>query len=189
MTAGETALIVKLPEAEPLVDAWRDRYDSSAAAGVPAHVTVLYPFLHESRLDADVVNTLVELIGAHDPFEVRFTHCGRFPDVLYLAPDPDAPFRALTEAVAARWPEAPPHGGQFEDVVPHLTVAHGQDPATYDAIEAALSGTAPLSACVTAVHLFVRDGAEHWHERRAFALGRRHHTAVSAPAVPTAVSR
>jgi 2'-5' RNA ligase len=173
MAAGETALIVKLPEAEPLVGPWRDRYDSSAAAGVPAHLTVLYPFLPESRLDPDVLNALDELIGAHAPFEVRFAHCGRFPDVLYLAPDPDLPFRALTEAVAARWPEAPPHGGQFDDVVPHLTVAHGQDPATYDTIEAALSSAAPVSARVTTVHLFVRDAAEHWHERRPFALGRR----------------
>ncbi|CAM5691577.1 hypothetical protein SCHAM137S_06449 [Streptomyces chartreusis] len=49
-----------------------------------------------------------------------------FP-VLYLAPEPDTHFRRLTDAITERWPENPPFGGQFDDVVPHLTVAQGQD--------------------------------------------------------------
>jgi hypothetical protein len=42
MPLNESALVV--PEAEPLVKPFRDRYDPSAAAGVPAHITLLYPF-------------------------------------------------------------------------------------------------------------------------------------------------
>ena len=122
--AGETALIATIPEAEPLVGALRRRYDSSADAGIPAHVTVLYPFLEESRIDAGVIGALTEVLGAHEPFEVRFTHCGRFPDALFLAPEPVGPFRALTESVFGRWPETPPYAGKFTEVVPHLTVAY-----------------------------------------------------------------
>ena len=37
----ESALIIAVPEAEPLVKAWRERFDYSAGVGVPAHITLL----------------------------------------------------------------------------------------------------------------------------------------------------
>ncbi|MFE5143534.1 2'-5' RNA ligase family protein [Streptomyces fagopyri] len=104
--AGQSGLIVRIPEAEPVVRAWRDRLDPSARAGVPAHVTVLFPFLDGSRIDDGAYAAIGEVIGRHRPFEARFDHCGRFPGILYLVPEPDLPFRRLTEAIAERWPEA-----------------------------------------------------------------------------------
>ncbi|MEV0650638.1 2'-5' RNA ligase family protein [Phytomonospora sp. NPDC050363] len=98
---GETALVIAVPEVEPAVGAWRRRFDSAAAAGVPAHVTVLYPFLDIGRVDTAA---LAALFGGHRAFDVRFEQSARFPEVLYLAPTPERPFRELTEAVAARWP-------------------------------------------------------------------------------------
>lgn len=44
MIVLESALVVLVPEAEALVKSFRDRHDPSAAAGVPAHITLLYPF-------------------------------------------------------------------------------------------------------------------------------------------------
>ena len=41
MTAIQSALVVLVPEAEGLVKDFRDRYDPSATAGVPAHITLL----------------------------------------------------------------------------------------------------------------------------------------------------
>jgi 2'-5' RNA ligase len=169
--AGQTALLAVVDEAEPLVGLWRRRFDSSASAGVPAHVTVLFPFLDIDRIDTAVVDGLRTLIGNHSPFAVRFAGCRRFPDVLYLDPTPDQPFRALTEAVAAQWPEAPPYGGQFVDVVPHLTVAHGQKPLVFDEVEAALTARLPVDAVISSVSLFVCDG-ERWHLHAEFPLTR-----------------
>jgi hypothetical protein len=163
---GETALIVVVPEAEPVVGGWRSRFDPSAEAGVPAHVTVLYPFLDQDRLDEQ---SLEVLLGAHPPFDVRFAGCGRFPGVLFLAPLPDQPFRALTEAVAERWPEAPPYGGQFAETIPHLTVVTGQEPSVLDEVEADLAVRLPVAAHVAAVRLLVSDG-DRWHSRGVFAL-------------------
>jgi 2'-5' RNA ligase len=167
---GQTALVIHMPEAEPVVGAWRRRFDTSAAHGVPAHVTVLYPFLDADRVDAGVVAALGELFAAHAAFEARFSACGRFPEVIYLAPELDAPFRELTEAVAARWPEAPPYGGQFEDVLPHLTVADGVPPDVQDMIEAELSGRLPVTTRVRAVVMETYDGAL-WKETAFFPLG------------------
>jgi hypothetical protein len=41
----ETALLLPVPAAEPAVSRHRARFDVAARDGVPAHVTVLYPFL------------------------------------------------------------------------------------------------------------------------------------------------
>ncbi|MFB7513260.1 2'-5' RNA ligase family protein [Streptomyces sp. NPDC056144] len=168
--AGQTALIVRVPEAEPSVGRWRERCDPSARAGVPAHVTVLFPFLNASVVDAGVRTALAEVLGGHPAFELRFAHCGRFPGVLHLSPEPAEPLRRLTETVAARWPEAPPYGGRHANVVPHLTVALGQEDATLEEIEADLAGRLPFTCRVSSVELIVHDG-ETWQVRESFALG------------------
>ena len=47
--------------------------------------------------------------------------------MLYLEPDPAHPFVDMIEAVAERFPEHPPFGGEFDTVVPHLTVVETDD--------------------------------------------------------------
>ncbi|MGJ5748659.1 2'-5' RNA ligase family protein [Streptomyces puniciscabiei] len=169
LQAGQTGLIVRIPDAEPAVRAWRERFDPSARAGVPAHVTVLFPFLDESRIDARVRSALTDVLGSHHAFDLQFESCGRFPGVLYLAPEPDAQLRRLTEVIAYRWSEAPPYGGQFTEIVPHLTVTDGQDDAVLDEIEADLLGGLPCASQVSSVDLMVYDGAK-WQQRASFAL-------------------
>ncbi|MER6471412.1 2'-5' RNA ligase family protein [Streptomyces collinus] len=170
MQAGQSGLIVKVPQAEPLVRAWRDRLDPSARVGVPAHVTVLFPFLDASRIDEDVCAAISEVVGRQPSFEARFDRCGRFPGVLYLAPEPDTGFRRLTEALVERWPENPPFGGQFDDVVPHLTLAQGQNEAVVEKAEADLLTALPIVAQVSSVDLLVHDGTR-WRQRASFPLG------------------
>jgi 2'-5' RNA ligase len=167
---GETGLDVTVPDAEPLVQRWRGQFDPSAAAGMPAHITVLYPFLHRRLIDAEVISELETIFGRHDAFDLLLVRCQRFPNVLYLQPEPDSPLRALTGAVAGRWPEAPPYGGRFADVLPHLTVAQGQEPAVLDSIEADLADRLPIATRVSAVRLHVCSGGL-WREEHAFALG------------------
>ncbi|MFG2816760.1 2'-5' RNA ligase family protein [Streptomyces sp. NPDC048410] len=167
--AGQSGLVIRVPEAEPAVRAWRDRLDPSARASVPAHVTVLFPFLHESRIDDGTHAAIGEVIGRHHPFEARFAHCGRFPGILYLVPDPDDPLRRLTEAIANRWPETPPFGGQFDEVIPHLTIAQGQHDAVLQEAEPDLRARLPVTARVSSVDLLVHDGTR-WQQRASFAL-------------------
>lgn len=167
--AGRTGLVVRVPDAEPAVRGWRERFDPSARAGVPAHVTVLFPFLDESRMDDRVHAALADVLGGHRAFDLRFEQCGRFPGVLYLVPGPDEPLRRLTEAITGRWPEAPPYGGRFAEIVPHLTVADGQDDAVLDEIEADLRGRLPFTCRITSVDLMAHDGTR-WRRRASFAL-------------------
>ncbi|MFJ4008026.1 2'-5' RNA ligase family protein [Streptomyces sp. NPDC090023] len=168
--AGQTGLIVRIPEAEPSVRGWRERFDPSAQAGVPTHVTVLFPFLDESRIDALVYSALVDVLGSHQAFDLRFESCGRLPEVLYLVHEPDTQLRQLTKAIADRWPEAPPYGGRFAEIVSHLTITQGQEDAVLDEIEADLTDRLPFTSHVASVELMVHDGVK-WHERASFALG------------------
>ncbi|MFE0642345.1 2'-5' RNA ligase family protein [Streptomyces sp. NPDC058877] len=167
--AGQTCLIVKAPEAEPAVRVWRERFDPSARAGVPAHITVLFPFLDDSRIDASVHSTLTDVLGSHRAFDLRFESCGRFPGVLYLDPEPDAQLRRLTEVIAERWPEAPPYGGRFTEIVPHLTIAEGHQDAVLEQIESELLDRLPLTTRVSSVDLMAYDGTQ-WRERASYAL-------------------
>src|SRR6266704_7013965 len=57
----------------------------------------------------------------------------------YLAPQPAQPLRALTAAVTETWPQTPPYGGMFDEVVPHLTVATQVEPQVADRIEQQLA--------------------------------------------------
>src|SRR3954471_22890976 len=93
-TTTETALVVVVPEAEPIVAEHRLRHDPSAADGVPAHVTVLYPF--RTPVDHATAAAAAAVPGARAPFDVTFRATARFPGVvLYLDPEPAAPFHEL----------------------------------------------------------------------------------------------
>ncbi|MFE2377558.1 2'-5' RNA ligase family protein [Streptomyces sp. NPDC059398] len=169
--AGDTALVIMVPEAEPVAGGWRERFDPMAADGVPAHLTVLYPFLRVDRIDDGVLGALTGLIGGHRTFDVVFRECGRFPGLLHLVPEPDGPVRALTRAVHARWPEAPPYGGRFgEDPAPHVTLTQGQGPAVLDRVEADVRTKLPFGTSVRSVGLVAYDGTA-WSSRAEFPLG------------------
>jgi 2'-5' RNA ligase len=131
----ESALVVLAPPAEPLVKAYRDQHDPAAALGVPAHVTVLYPF-HPPSLGPAMLARLTALFSEFEAFDYSLAELRRFPGVLYLAPEPEARFRALTRRVAEAFPEYPPYGGQFSDVIPHLTLAQQADAERLEAIAA-----------------------------------------------------
>lgn len=138
---------------------WRERFDRSAAQGMPAHITALYPFLPEHRLTGDVLARLRELCAEVPVLDVEFRRVGRFPEVLYLDPDPADGLRHLTGAIAEQWPEAPPYGGSFDDVIPHLTVAHGAGTGLLDDIEADVARGLPISTRLSQACLYVFDGA------------------------------
>jgi 2'-5' RNA ligase len=114
--------------------------------------------------------SLEALAAGLSPFGARLEAVGRFPGTAWLRPDPDGAFRRLTEAVARRWPEAPPYGGQFDDVVPHLTVADRQPEHVLRAVAGALEPRLPVAFRVDALSLHVFDGAR-WVRRRVVPLG------------------
>jgi len=173
MSESESALMVMVPEAEPLVKAFRDRYDPSAAAGVPAHVTLLYPFKHPDQIDQAVLDDLGRCFRGRAPFRFALASIRRFPDgILYLVPDPDEPFRELTVAIWDRY-ETPPYGGKWSDIVPHLSVAWVKDEQYLDRIAddfaQASQGRLPIVSTAMEVALMERS-SDRWRVRTIFSM-------------------
>ena len=154
---GESGLVLMVPGAEPIVRELRYRFDPAAAAGVGAHITVLYPFVPLDSLDGGVEQAVALVAAGHGAFDLELTAVRAWPDVVYLSIKPEAPVRALTGAMAARWPDHPPYGGAFDDIVPHLTIGHGGEDLLAEA-EAAVSPHLPVKARITEVSLVVLEG-------------------------------
>ena len=165
----ETALVIVVPEAELLVSDWRAQYDWSAQRGVPAHITLLYPFAPTEKIDDDLLRRLRELFGSQAPITFELPHVARFPEVAWLAPEPSEPFNALIDLIAARFPEFPPYGGVHDEVIPHLTVAEGGT-ELQDRVKAAVSGDLPIRAHAGHVTFLFENDEGLWHEAHRFPL-------------------
>ena len=170
----ESALVVLVPEAEALVKPFRDAHDPSAAVGVPAHVTLLYPFKAPGEIDGAVLDGLRRCFAGFSGFDFKLEQLRRFPQVLYLAPEPAEPFHELTRAIWKSHPETPPYGGRFPDIVPHLSLADRLDDTTLDRIAAefaaAASGHLPIRGHASSVAL-LENRTGRWQTRIELPLG------------------
>ena len=152
----ESAILIKVPQVESLVGRHRRDLDPSAKWGVPAHVTLLYPFLPPSEIDANVLGRVATCVSGHRAFEVHFARAKWFgEEVLWLAPEPDLSFRRLTAALFAVFPETPPYGGSIADPTPHLTVAYRAGVPLMQAVESLVIAALPIRAFVDSVSLMV----------------------------------
>ena len=137
----ESGLFLPVPSAERHVGVLRQRFDPGS---MPAHVTILYPFVAPASITGAVVDDLGALLGNVEPFAFTLGEIRWFDDrVMYLAPDPSASFVGLTTLISARFPGHAPYRGAFDEVVPHLTVGDGGRPARMRRAGRACSATSP----------------------------------------------
>lgn len=170
----DTAVLLAVPEAEPLVHDWRGAGDPSAAHGVPAHVTLLHPFLPSAQVDAGVLAELKWFFQGVDAFDVAFDKVGRFEGegVVYLAPSGPA-LTELSRALCRRWPECPPYAGAIpvDDVIAHLTIVRTDDRGLRQRAGDAVSPQLPLVARIATASLWACDDDGEWSQQQTFALG------------------
>jgi hypothetical protein len=67
----ESALIIEVPEAEPAVHRYREHLDANAPRGIPAHITVLAPFMPPQMINTSVLTRLGQLFAEVSPFQFR----------------------------------------------------------------------------------------------------------------------
>jgi 2'-5' RNA ligase len=141
---------------------------------MPAHITLLYPFQPPHEISEVVFDTLSRCFTRFEAFEFSLSSIRRFrPEVLYLAPEPDASFRQLTLAVWDCFPETPPYGGRYSTIVPHLTVALLADEQRLEQItvEFSLVSQGQVQICATASEVALMDTlAGSWQIRASFKL-------------------
>ncbi len=71
---SESALVVRVPAAEPCVAALRELHDPVARRGMPAHITLLYPFVAPNEITPAVlarVQRVAAEFPSHPPYGGR----------------------------------------------------------------------------------------------------------------------
>ena len=175
MTGGRTALIVVAAAAERAVDPWRRRFDPDAVARrIPAHVTILFPFVPSLDVDADLLERLGALYAPVAPFDYALAFVRRFPAVAWLAPEPATPFISLIERTYAAFPDYPPYGDRLLDPVPHCSIGVVDDPGSLDAIvrelETGLESVLPIGCTADETTLLEEQPDGRWSTRATFRL-------------------
>jgi 2'-5' RNA ligase len=151
----------------------RRRSIADAADGVPAHLTLLYPFVDPAELDDAIRGRIAAVAANHEPFDYRLVGEARWPDTVYVAVAPADPFVTLQADLGAAFPDYPiygePAGFAF---VPHVTIAEG--PSTEDPATAADPAWAmlPRPGRATALEVIASDG-HRWRLVWRLRLGRR----------------
>ena len=152
------ALVLLLQE--PRLEALRARFDpNGTAAGIPLHITLLFPFgARETVVDG--------LFARWSPLRFSLTRVEQFPGVVWLAPEPDDELRKRILELYARYPQHPPYGGEFPDPVPHATVGQPADVA--EAVRAAAEPLLPVEFEVGAATLMEEVAPDRWRAGTSF---------------------
>ena len=152
--------MIAVPEAEPAVGAIRLAHDWSAARGVPAHVTLLFPFAPADDVDEQALR---ELFARFPAFGFTLDRIERFESGnVWLHPEPSWRFADLTAAIWQRWPRYPPYEGAHDEVIPHLNVS--DEPIEFDV-------ALPIACRTSEALLLEEQDDERWVTRVSFPLG------------------
>ncbi|GAA1251023.1 hypothetical protein GCM10009676_42250 [Prauserella halophila] len=153
---GHSVLAVGVDQLDGYVRARTAHYDASFVSADPAfahaHITLLAPWLTApTPADVDVVTRVAAATPAFDTVLERIE---TFPDgLIHLRADPDRPLRTLTRTLAAAFPQCPPYGGRFGDVVPHVTLDRAVDGVTPATVAADLAPALPVRLRVDRIDL------------------------------------
>lgn len=161
------------------LEAIRLREVASARAGAPAHVTLLFPFVPVASLEAGLLARVAEVIASVPAFDIvlregrRWDPGGGAPEgVIWLDPEPSAPFVTLTEALGRAFPDYQPYGGLHDSIIPHLTIA-SDDRRRLRAVQAEAARSLPLRRRISMATLIAEGADGRWRTRRRFRLGAR----------------
>jgi 2'-5' RNA ligase len=166
---NESAVIIPIPEVEPIVGPLRLHYDRAAHLGVPAHITLLYPFCPTQTVSAEI-KTLRDVCASIEAFPFSFVEVRRFPATAYLHPDKSEAFVQITRTLVKTWPDYKPYRGTHPDIVPHLTVADHVDIETLNAVEDSLRCQLPIRCFAREVWLLASNDSGMWSKKALFPL-------------------
>lgn len=156
---AHSLLLIPVPEVDFVVRPRLERDAPESLSPDPdettAHITLLGPFADRDRIDDGLLAELRSFFADVTAFEFKITDVSRFPDgVTYLCPEPASPFRQLTHELTRRFPEYPPYGGAFDDVVPHVSVGTSTHSDPPDLVRAELGFRLPITAHARQAALF-----------------------------------
>ncbi len=167
------AIVVPLPRCDSLLDDVATRLGIDRPVGMPAHVTLLYPFVDAAQLVAGMAAKAQQALSHVEPFACKFSTFGRFtfptPTALYLQPTPIEPFKAMIAALERAF-GLRSYGGQHEQVIPHMTPVEGDDVDLWGRTESAVRRSLPVSETIRTFSIY-RQTDSGWQEAFTLPLG------------------
>jgi len=152
----------------------RRRAVDDAADGVPAHLTLLYPFIEPGDLHRGVRRALADVAARHEPYAYGLAGPGSWPDTVYVRVEPVDPFIRLQSDLARAFPAFPIYGRDADfEFVPHVTVAEGPAVADPTTVADPAWRALPVRATARAIEVIVRAGTERWRTIWRIGLGGR----------------
>lgn len=166
----ESAIIVPVLEAEPIVAPLRLQHDKSARLGMPAHITLLYPF-HPPHMAEGEIKDLTEVFSTIPAFEFSLIEVRCFPRTAYLHPNKPELFIGIVGRLLEKWPDCPPYKGAFAEIIPHLTVADRASADTLDMVQRQLINHLPITCAAREARLIFSDNIGLWSTKAHLPLG------------------
>ena len=169
---GATALVVPIRAADPVIGDRRRAHTPSGKEGMPAHATLLAPFIHASRLDNLDRHRLRDVVGRFPAFDLRLSSFGLFGHIgcLWLQPRPREPFVAMTEALLEVYPEIEYPPDDATEIVPHVTVGSRLSEEQQEQIKQELAPRLPIRGKADRAVLYERSADGRWIDRYRFRL-------------------
>lgn len=169
--ADATGLVVPVPELDSFVRKWRPMVDASPPVGIPAHITLLYPFLGPPIDPADLAR-LGAVLADVGPFEFQLSSVGWFgSEVCFVTVEPEDPFRDLTHRLVSVF-DLRPYGGEIDDPKPHVTIGWGGSNTAMNQVARAAEELLPVRTHVDEV--WVMEGTTsppQWSVAHRLSLG------------------
>ena len=167
-----TAFVVRVPEAESIVYPLRKHCDSRAAAGAPAHIAILSPFMAAELITGAIIQKARNVFSSFRPFTFFLNDVGRWPETTFLLARPAHYFTDMTNAISEEFPDYPPYSGMYDEIIPHLTIADknvdNADIAEYG-VRRILEQHGPIEAKCTVVDL-IENSSGVWKIMHTFSL-------------------
>ncbi len=127
MNESPTGLVIPFPLLETKIGAFRQQAIQPTTFNLMAHLTIIFPFMPLNQLTSAASSKLEMLFKETDPISYTIDGLGRFPEVLYLKVADERPFIHLIRSIETAFPDYPSFGGQFQDIVPHITIAKNEN--------------------------------------------------------------
>lgn len=168
---GQSAFVIPVPALDGILAEVAARWPARVRAGVPAHLTLLYPFAPAGELTAETIDPAERLFSSSSgPLTASFNRVEIRPGIVLLPPEPAEPLLQLSRRFYQTWPQYPPYGGSYgEAPAPHVTVALGASSGEATAIEEITAQRLPLSVDLDSAALVVLSDSG-WSVRRQFVL-------------------
>jgi 2'-5' RNA ligase len=151
MNPSTTVMLVAPHEVQAIAVPILRQYAPETLIRVPAHITILYPFVPVEALD-EACARLMDVCAEISPFDVSFKGFDSFSGIAFMKLADPSPIQAVFHRIFDVFPDFPPYGGRFgNELNPHMTVAEFTNEARQK--EAKLPDYDPITFKATRLHV------------------------------------